>query len=75
MAFKYSNVQHKHHGPNKQTRKVHIVGSKGYKCVAHFRRGKKTHYTRKQLTKTEINMIQKGQFVKGLFNDCQPTKK
>ena len=74
MVFKYSNVQHKHHGPNKKTHKVHIAGSKGYKCVAHFRHGKKTHYTRKQLTKTEINMIEKGKFIRGLFKDCDPKK-
>ena len=47
MAFKYSNVQHKHHGPNKKTHKVHISGNKGYKCVTHFNRGKKTHHSRK----------------------------
>jgi len=74
MAFRYSNVQHKHHGLNKKTHKVHIMGSKGYKCVTHFRRGKKTHHTRKQLTNGEINKIHKGKFIKGLFKDCEPKR-
>jgi hypothetical protein len=70
MAFKYSNVQHKHHGVNKKTHKVHISGNNGYKCVTHFCRGKKSHHSKKQLTKCEINMIKKGKFIKGLFKDC-----
>ena len=74
MAFKYSNVQHKHHGLNKKTHKVHIIGSKGYKCVTHLRSGKKTHHTRKQLTNEEIIRIRKGKFIKGLFKDCQPKR-
>ena len=70
MAFKYSNVQHKHHGVNKKTHKVHITGSNGYKCVTRFRRGKKTHHSRKKLTKYEITMIRNGKFIPGLFKDC-----
>jgi len=75
MAFKYSNVQHKHHGPNKKTHKVHITENKGYKCVTHFNRGKKTHHSRKQLTKYEMGMIKKGKFVKGLFKECDKKKR
>ena len=71
MAFKYSNVQHKHHGSNKKTHKVHINGYKGYKCVTYYNRGKKIHCSRKQLTKCEIGMIRKGKFIKGLFKDCE----
>ena len=70
MAFKYSNGQHRHHGVNKKTHKVHINGTNGYKCVTHFCRGKKTHHSKKQLTKCEIDMIKRGKFIKGLFKDC-----
>ena len=49
-----------------------VLNVQGCKCVAHFRRGKKTHYTRKQLTKGEMNKIHNGKFIKGLFKDCEP---
>jgi hypothetical protein len=68
-TFKYSNIQHKHHGTRKITHKVCINKGKGFKCVTHYNNKKKTHHARKTLNHDEIRMIKRGKFIPGLFKD------
>ena len=67
-TFKYSNVQHKMHGGQKTTRKVHIKNGKGYKCVTCVRNGRRTHHSKTPLSVVEMNFIKAGKFIPGLFN-------
>ena len=66
--FKYSNVQHKVHGANKTTHKVHIKNGKGYKCVTCVRGGRRMHHSKKPLSIAEMDLIKAGKFIPGLFN-------
>lgn len=68
-TFKYSNIQHKHHGGRKTTHKVCIRNGKGYKCVTRFRGTRRTHHSKKPLTNNEIGKIKMGKFIPGLFKD------
>jgi hypothetical protein len=68
-TFKYSNIQHKHHGGNKTTHKVCIHKGKGYKCVTHFKGTRKIHHAKKSLSLKEIGKIKNGKFIPGLFKD------
>ena len=74
-TFKYSNIQHKHHGNKKTTHRVHIKNGKGYKSVTHFTGGKKSHHSKSQLTSNEIGFIKIGKFIPGLFNNMTKTRK
>lgn len=50
---------------------VSIRDGKGHKAVETYDvKGKKVSSTKKPLTKKELDCIQKGQFVPGLFRDC-----
>ena len=69
--FKYSNTQHKHHGSQKTTHKVHIKNGKGYKSLTHFKGGKRMYHSKKHLSFGEVTMIRKGKFIPGLFNDLK----
>jgi hypothetical protein len=73
-TFKYSNTQHKHHGSRKITHRVCIKNGKGYKCVTHFTRRRKTHHARKPLTLNEMTTIKMGKFIPGLFKDIPKMK-
>lgn len=74
--FNYKNVENRiMSGGKKQVRKVVIKKGKGYKSIIHIKDGKKISGTRKKLKTNEINMIQIGKFIPGLFNDCMCNKK
>ncbi len=73
MPFNYSNTQYYMSGGKKTTRKVSIKNSKGFKSICTYKRGKKCHNMKKQLTKHEIQMIKMGKFIPGLFSDVSAT--
>jgi hypothetical protein len=73
MGFDYSNIQNNMKGGRKTTRKVIIKNGKGYKTICSYKNGRKCHNRKKQLTKSEIQMIKMGKFIPGLFNDISST--
>ena len=73
--FHYENVEVKQKGGQKIVRKVSIKNGKGYKSVTHHAKGGKKKTIRKPIHKKHINMIQLGEFIPGLFSDCQCSKK
>jgi len=71
--FHYFNKEQKHHGHRKTVRMVKIHGGKGHKTMTHYKKGKKMFTVKKPLTIVEIVTIQRGQFIPGLFRDCNGT--
>jgi hypothetical protein len=74
MPYHYSNIQTKQAGGKKITHKVYINGSKGYKSISHFIKGKHVRTMKNPLSKTHISLIKKKKFIKGLFKDCKTCK-
>ena len=56
-------------GGKKTIKKVTIINGKGYKSICTYKNKKKCLNNKKQLSNSEINMIQLGKFIPGLFND------
>ena len=74
--FNYNNIEHRKMGGGaKVVREVSIENGKGYKKVTHYENDKKTFGTRRRLKEQEINSIQNGIFIKGLFKDCKKKNK
>lgn len=69
MPFNFTNTQLYMSGGKKTTRHVKIRNGKGYKSICTYKRGKKCHKMKKDLSKQEIQMIKMGKFIPGLFND------
>lgn len=72
--FSYVNREVKVVGGKKIVRTVRVQRGCGTKTVAHYHRGKCTHRSTKPLCKHSLRMIKRGKFVKGLFDECHPTK-
>lgn len=77
MNQDYKNIETKcsKGGKIKTVRKVVIKGGKGYKSITRYVGEKKVHSIKKRIHKDHIDLIHKGKFVKGLFNDCVNCKK
>lgn len=75
MGFNYTNKQMTQMGGRKMTRKVIIKNGKGHKSVCSYKNGTKCNYKKKNLTKGEIQLIQIGKFIPGLFNNVNVTPK
>ena len=74
--FNYKNTEHRiMNGGARIEREVSIENGKGYKKVTHYEKDKKTFTARRKLKGCEINSIQNGKFITGLFNDCKKKNK
>jgi hypothetical protein len=70
-SFNYNNVEIKTmRGGKKIVRKVSIKNGKGYKSITHYKKNKKSFYSRKPIHKEHINIIKIGKFIPNLFGDC-----
>jgi hypothetical protein len=69
--LQYKNVEHKVSKGTRITRKVHIKGGRGHKSVCEYRGKKKIFSAKKPLTLEEMEMIHRGKFIRGLFDDCE----
>ena len=69
--FHYSNIQKHENGSTKKIRKVINKKGKGYKSISFYRNGKLTKTIKRPLVSTHIAMIQKCQFIPGLFDECK----
>jgi hypothetical protein len=69
--FNYENTEIKKQMGGKIVRKVSIKNGKGFKSVIKYNKGKKTRKIKKPLHKHHIELIKKGKFIPGLFNDCK----
>jgi hypothetical protein len=75
MSNHYQNTEVKcMSGGGKIVRKVSIKNGKGYKSVTKYNKGKKVGTSKKPLNKNDINLIQIGKFIPGLFSDCKCNK-
>jgi len=72
--YKYSSTQKSVHGGKKTVKNVTIKNGKGHKSVTEYSRGKKKFSVKKPLTIMEIQIIQTGKFIPGLFKDCKKQK-
>ena len=69
--FNYDNKEITQIGGAKVVRTVSIRNGKGYKRVTKFRNNKKMGTFKKGLNKSQVQLIQLGKFIPGLFNDCK----
>jgi len=74
MTYNYHSVQKYMLGGKKTTKKVIIKNGKGYKSICKYKNGKICHSQKKRLLKHEIQFIQIGKFIPGLFNDINTRK-
>ena len=73
-SFSYKCIETKMKGGAKIIRKVTIKGKKGYKSVTTKKKNKKAKTVRKSLNPKQVEMVKKGKFIRGLFNDCKNSK-
>jgi len=69
--YRFSSTQKSVHGGKKTVKNVTIKNGKGHKSVTEYSRGKKRFSVKKPLTFMEIEIIQTGKFIPGLFKDCK----
>jgi hypothetical protein len=73
--FNYENTEIKNNQMGgKQVRKVFINKGRGYKSITRYLNGKKVGTIKKTIPKSHINLIKRGIFIPGLFNDCKKCK-
>ena len=73
-GFNYENTETKIQSGGKVVRKVSIKKGRGYKSVTKYHKGKKIYTVRKPIHKEHIQLIEKGKFIAGLFQDCKDCK-
>lgn len=73
--FSYKNTQSYVIGGKKTVRNVTIKNGKGYKKISEYFRGRHRRTSKKPLKTEEIQLIQLGKFIPGLFKDCHNCKK
>jgi hypothetical protein len=70
-SFIYENIETKSLGNDlKIVKKVSIINGKGYKSVTKYRKGKRISSVKRKINKKSLKMIEKGEFICGLFNNC-----
>jgi len=69
--FHYENTEIKKQIGGKTVRRVYIKNGKGYKSVTKYRRGVKVGTAKNPIHKKHVELIKKGTFIPGLFNDCK----
>lgn len=72
--FSYKNTQSYVIGGKKTVRNVTIKNGKGYKKISEYFRGRHRRTSKKPLKNEEIQLIQLGKFIPGLFKDCEKCK-
>jgi len=72
--FSYKNTQNYVIGGKKTVRNVTIKNGKGYKKISEYYRGRHKRTAKKSLKNEEIQFIQIGKFIPGLFKDCEKCK-
>lgn len=73
-TFNYENTETKIQKGGKIVRKVSIKKGRGYKSITKYHKGKKRYSVKKPIHKSHIQLIKKGKFIPGLFNDCKNCK-
>lgn len=74
--FQYKNIEIKRtQTGGKIVRNVSIKNGKGYKSISRYDRKKHIGTVRKLLKAGEIQMIQLGKFIPGLFKNCKSCSK
>jgi hypothetical protein len=72
--YKNEEVKNLQNG-GKIVRKVSIKNGKGYKSVTKYHKGKKIGTSKKPINKNDMNLINMGKFIPGLFSQCICNKK
>ena len=70
--FSYQSTQVAMTGGKKLVRNVTIKNGKGYKSVERYCKGKCNSTMKRRLLLKEIKMIQRNQYIPGLFKNCYP---
>jgi hypothetical protein len=70
--FNYQSTQIAMKGGKKLVRNVTIKNGKGYKSVERYCKGKCNSTMKRRLVLKEIKMIQRNQYIPGLFKNCSP---
>jgi hypothetical protein len=74
-GFSYRSTQVAITGGKKQVRNVTIKNGKGYKSVEHYCKGKCNSTMKRRLLLKEIQMIQRNEYIPGLFKNCKKTRR
>jgi len=70
-SFNYENKEIVVQEGGKVVRNVTIKKGKGYKSITKYHKGKKIYSVKKPIHKSHIELIKKGKFIRGLFQDCK----
>ena len=73
-SFNYENTETRMQNGGKVVRKVSIKKGRGYKSITKYHKGKKLYTVKKPIHKEHVNLIKKGKFISGLFEDCKGCK-
>jgi hypothetical protein len=73
-GFKYENTETVLQKGGKIVRNVSIKKGRGYKSITKYHKGKKISSIKKPIHKNDIDLIKKGVFIPGLFQDCKNCK-
>lgn len=73
-GFNYENKETVIQKGGKVVRSVSIKKGRGYKSITKYHKGKKLYTVKKPIHKNHIELIKKGKFIPGLFQDCKNCK-
>jgi len=73
-SFNYKNKETVIQQGGKVIRAVSIKKGRGYKSITKYHKGKKLYTVKKPIHKSDIELIKKGVFIPGLFQDCKNCK-
>jgi hypothetical protein len=73
-GFKYENTETVLQKGGKIVRNVTIKKGRGYKSITKYHNGKKISSVKKPIHKSDIELIKKGVFIPGLFQECKNCK-
>jgi hypothetical protein len=73
-SFNYENKETVIQKGGKIVRNVSIKKGRGYKSITKYHKGKKLYTVKKPIHKNHIELIKKGKFIPGLFQDCKNCK-
>jgi len=74
-SFKYENTETTVlQKGGKIVRNVTIKKGRGYKSITKYQNGKKISSVKKPIHKSDIELIKRGKFIPGLFQDCKNCK-
>lgn len=73
-SFNYENTETVLQKGGKIVRNVTIKKGRGYKSITKYHNGKTISSVKKPIHKSDIELIKKGVFIPGLFQDCKNCK-